>query len=159
VKLIWNLTFNLSTDAKRILGKSLDEVKQLQETSNWPFKIVERIEKRDEVDTVVLKIIATTLGGFTHEFLPEEVLARIIMRLSESAEVQLGKAVTHAVISVPAAFDDVKKRATKLAAIIAGFKEENIDIIYEPTAAALAYGLENPVRDPVKHIPKIRVLI
>jgi len=130
------------------LGKSLAEVRDLQAECNWPFELVERMEEREGVQAPVLKILTTT-GGVPHEFLPEEVSARIIMRLVRSAEAYLGKTVTHAVISVPAKFDTVKKTATKLAAVIAGFKHENVDIINEPTAAALAFGLENPVRYPI----------
>lgn len=77
------------------------------------------------------------LGG--HKFRAEELSAMVLKSLKEDAESYLGEAVTEAVISVPAYFDDKRRKATKLAGELAGFKVERI--ISEPTAAAITYGL------------------
>ncbi len=79
-----------------------------------------------------------------HEFLAEELASFVLKSLKEDAEAYLGQAVTEAVISVPAYFNDIKRKATKRAGELAGFKVERI--ISEPTAAAVAYGLyqKNP---------------
>ena len=112
---------------KRLIGRkySDDEVKHDKEVV--PFKIVEKGSG-----------VAVTLGG--KDQTPEEVSAMILSKIKADAEAFLGEPVTEAIITVPAYFDDSQRQATKDAGKIAGLEVRRI--INEPTAAALAYGLE-----------------
>ena len=78
--------------------------------------------------------------GEQHRFNPEQISAMVLRKMKETAESYLGKPVTQAVISVPAYFNDSQRQATKDAGTIAGLDVKRI--INEPTAAAIAYGLE-----------------
>lgn len=113
---------------KRLMGRRHDD------------KEVERTQKM-----VPYSIVSGKDGGADVEvegkrYTPQEISARILMKLKKDAEKYLGEEVTQAVITVPAYFDDAQRQATKQAGEIAGFKVERI--INEPTAAALAYGLD-----------------
>ncbi len=113
---------------KRLMGRRNDD------------KEVERTKKM-----VPYSIVSGKDGGADVEvegkrYTPQEISARILMKLKKDAEKYLGEDVTQAVITVPAYFDDAQRQATKQAGEIAGFKVERI--INEPTAAALAYGLD-----------------
>lgn len=112
--------------AKRFIGRRLNEVKQ--EASKMPFEVKEEKEGRAVV----------VIDG--KQMLPQEVSAKVLQKLKVDAEKFLGSAVTKAVITVPAYFDDSQRQATKEAGQIAGL--EVVRIINEPTAAALAYGLD-----------------
>ncbi|MBI2635850.1 molecular chaperone DnaK [Candidatus Peregrinibacteria bacterium] len=112
--------------AKRFIGRRLSEVKQ--EAAGMPFEVKESGEGR----------AAISIGGKL--MLPQEVSAKILQKLKADAEKFLGSEVTKAVITVPAYFDDSQRQATKEAGQIAGL--EVVRIINEPTAAALAYGLD-----------------
>ena len=81
--------------------------------------------------------------GETKSFYPEEITAMILRKMKETAEVYLDKPVTHAVISVPAHFNDAQRRATKDAAHIAGLTV--LRILNEPSAAAIAYGFKKVI--------------
>src|SRR5436309_3859601 len=111
---------------KRFMGRRYDEV--LQETKLVPYKVVKaangdvRIEIRGK------------------QYSPPEISAMILRKLKEAAEAYLGQTVTQAVITVPAYFDDSQRQATKDAGQIAGLEVQRI--INEPTASALAYGLD-----------------
>jgi molecular chaperone DnaK len=111
---------------KRFMGRLYDEV--ADEIRLVPYKVI-----RDEKGRVKVKVNAG-------EFTPEEISARILMKLKRDAESYLGEKVERAVITVPAYFNDAQRNATKNAGRIAGLKVERI--INEPTAAALAYGLD-----------------
>lgn len=112
--------------AKRFIGRRLSEVKQ--EAAGMPFEVKESGEGR----------AAISIDGKL--MLPQEVSAKVLQKLKADAEKFLGSAVTKAVITVPAYFDDSQRQATKEAGQIAGL--EVVRIINEPTAAALAYGLD-----------------
>lgn len=111
---------------KRFMGRRFDEVKT--EISEVPYTVV----KGDNGEVK----IKTSHGDFT----PPEISAQILRTLKETAEEYLGQKVTEAVVTVPAYFNDAQRQATKDAAKIAGLEVQRI--INEPTAAALAYGLE-----------------
>lgn len=108
--------------AKRLMGRRLSEV----EASAWPFDLVEKQGKT-----------AVAVGG--DEYLPEEVAAEVLRVLKERTEAALGESVGKAVITVPAYFNDAQRHATKQAGELAGLEVERV--LNEPTAAALAFGL------------------
>ncbi len=112
--------------AKRFMGHRYGEVKN--EASGMPFEVKEGKEGRAVI----------TVDG--KDMLPQEVSAKVLQKLKKDAEAFLGQPVTKAVITVPAYFDDSQRQATKEAGQIAGL--EVVRIINEPTAAALAYGLD-----------------
>ncbi len=111
---------------KRFMGRRYDEV--LQETKLVPYKVVKASNSDARVE----------VRG--KQFSPPEISAMILRKLKEAAEAYLGEKVTQAVITVPAYFNDSQRQATKDAGKIAGL--EVLRIINEPTAAALAYGLD-----------------
>ncbi len=112
--------------AKRLIGHRFAEVKQ--EASHMPFVVKEGKEGRAVIE----------VDG--KDMLPQEISAKVLMKLKKDAEAFLGQSVTKAVITVPAYFDDSQRQATKDAGQIAGL--EVVRILNEPTAAALAYGLD-----------------
>jgi molecular chaperone DnaK len=103
-------------------------------------KEVERTKKMVPYEIVPGKEGMASIKIEDKEYTPQEISARILMKLKKDAEAYLGEKVESAVITVPAYFDDSQRQATKQAGEIAGFKVERI--INEPTAASLAYGLE-----------------
>lgn len=111
---------------KRFMGRKYDEV--LEEIKRVPYKVI-----RGKNNDAVVKV-----GD--KEYMPQEISARILMKMKQTAEDYLGQKVKKAVITVPAYFNDAQRQATKEAGIIAGL--EVLRIINEPTASALAYGLE-----------------
>ena len=111
---------------KRFMGRKYDEVER--EIKMVPYKVV-----RGPNGDVRVKVIAG-------EFTPQEISARILMKMKQTAEDYLGEKVTDAVITVPAYFNDAQRQATKDAGRIAGLNVRRI--INEPTAASLAYGLD-----------------
>src|SRR3990167_8816409 len=112
--------------AKRFMGHRYSEVEK--EAKNMPFEV-----KKGKEDRAVIVVDGK-------EMLPQEVSAKVLQKLKKDAEAYLGTTVTKAVITVPAYFDDSQRQATKEAGQIAGL--EVVRIINEPTAAALAYGLD-----------------
>merc|ERR1719232_2264762 len=98
----------------------------------WPFKVVEGSAQRPQIEV--------TYKGETKKFFAEEVSSMVLGKMKETAEAYLGKNVDKAVITVPAYFNDAQRQATKDAGRIAGLKV--LRIINEPTAAAIAYGLD-----------------
>jgi len=115
---------------KRFMGSSFDEVKN--ETSKVPYKMVK------ENNSPKVKIEDRTYS-------PQEISAAILQKMKQTAEDYLGQSVTEAVITVPAYFNDAQRQATKEAGEIAGLTVKRI--INEPTAAALAYGLDKMSKD------------
>lgn len=117
---------NTIYSAKRFIGRRYDEV--LDEVKNMPYKIV----KRENGDVSIM------VQGKEHS--PQEISAGILSLIKQTAEEYLGSPVTEAVITVPAYFNDAQRQATKDAGKIAGLEVKRI--INEPTAAALAYGMD-----------------
>ena len=116
---------NTIFSSKRFIGRLFSEVKE--ETTNIPYKVVERNKE-----------CAFDVDGETYT--PEQIGAFVLQKLKKTAEDYLGQEVTEAVITVPAYFNDAQRQATKDAGKIAGLEVKRI--INEPTAAALAYGLD-----------------
>ncbi|MDP3974380.1 MAG: molecular chaperone DnaK [bacterium] len=113
---------------KRLMGRRFSDESVKQDVKNLPYKVK---EGRDQMAIV-------EVDG--KEFTPQEISAMILKKIKEDAESYLGEKVEKAVITVPAYFDDSERQATKQAGEIAGL--EVVRIINEPTAAALAYGLD-----------------
>ena len=111
---------------KRFMGRRFDEVNE--EMKMVPYRVVRSVNGDARV----------TVGG--KEMSPPEISAQILTKLKEAAEAHLGEKVERAVITVPAYFNDAQRQATKDAGQIAGLKVERL--VNEPTAAALAYGLD-----------------
>jgi len=122
---------NTVCDIKRILGLKYNDPVVRKERNNWPFKITAGDNSRPRVN-IMYKNEAKS-------YYPEEISSMVLSKMKETAEAYLGTKVTRAVITVPAYFNDSQRQATKDAGTIAGFKVERI--INEPTAAAIAYGL------------------
>ena len=117
---------------KRLIGRKFDDKEVQKDIDIMPFKIVKKGAG-----------VAVEMGD--KEYTPEEVSAMILSKIKADAEAFLGEKVTEAVITVPAYFDDSQRQATKDAGKIAGLEVKRI--INEPTAAALAYGLEKSKND------------
>ena len=114
--------------AKRLIGRSFEDKTVQKDVSKVPFKIV-KSEKGE-----------AWVEGKGKKYSPAQISAFVLQKMKETAEKYLGQAVTKAVITVPAYFNDAQRQATKDAGKIAGL--EVLRIINEPTAAALAYGLD-----------------
>lgn len=120
-------------DVKRIIGQRWGDEAVHKESKNMPFKIYEGAEKKPMIE------VETREGELT-QFSPEQISAMVLQRMKQIAEKRIGKPCKKAVITVPAYFNDAQRNATKAAGIIAGL--DVLRIINEPTAAALAYGLD-----------------
>jgi L1 cell adhesion molecule like protein len=125
---------NTVFDAKRLIGRRFEDAEVQADMKHWPFKVIEKATK---------PIIEVEFKGEAKQFTPEEVSAMILVKMRETAEAYLGGTVNNAVITVPAYFNDSQRQATKDAGLIAGLNV--LRIINEPTAAAIAYGLDKKV--------------
>lgn len=119
-------------DVKRLIGRKFDDPEVQRDIKMVPYKIVNKEGK----PYIQVKI----KDGEVKVFSPEEISAMILQKMKETAESYLGKKIKHAVITVPAYFNDAQRQATKDAGTIAGLNVARI--INEPTAAAIAYGLD-----------------
>ena len=122
---------NTIFDAKRLIGRSFDDPTVQSDRKNWPFQVINesgrpkfRVQSKETWKT----------------FTPEEISSMVLTKMKETAEAYLGQTIKDAVITVPAYFNDLQRQATKDAGMIAGLNVKRI--INEPTAAALAYGLD-----------------
>jgi len=122
---------NTVFDAKRLIGRKFDDKNVQSDMKHWPFEVIDqntlprcKVEYKNESKT----------------FTPEEISAMILTKMKETAEAYLGHDVKDAVVTVPAYFNDSQRQATKDAGVIAGLNV--LRIINEPTAAAIAYGLD-----------------
>lgn len=122
---------NTITSVKRFMGRRFDEV--TEEISHWSYKVA-----KGDNNTVRIDIDGRL-------YTPQEISAMILQKMKKTAEDYLGQEVTEAVITVPAYFNDAQRQATKEAGEIAGLNVRRI--VNEPTAAALAYGLDKKGKD------------
>merc|ERR1712107_606818 len=123
---------NTIFDAKRLIGLNFDDETVQKDLKLWPFKVVKESFGKPKLE-VEFKCENKT-------FTPEEISAMILTKMKETAEAHLGHSVRDAVVTVPAYFNDSQRQATKDAGVIAGLNV--LRIINEPTAAAIAYGLD-----------------
>jgi L1 cell adhesion molecule like protein len=123
---------NTVFDAKRLIGRRFDDLSVQSDMKLWPFKVIAGPGNKP--------LIVVTYKGETKQFAAEEISSMVLIKMKEIAEVFLGKTVKNAVITVPAYFNDSQRQATKDAGAIAGLNVQRI--INEPTAAAIAYGLD-----------------
>ena len=123
---------NTVFDAKRLIGRKFTDPTVQSDKKHWPFAVKEGKGGKPTIEV--------SWKGETKEFLPEEISAAVLTKMKLTAEAFLGQEVKHAVITVPAYFNDSQRQATKDAGVIAGLNV--LRIINEPTAAALAYGLD-----------------
>jgi len=122
---------NTVFDAKRLIGREFQDPHVQKDIKTFPFRVTGKSNKPS---------IEVEVNGQVKSFAPEEVSAMVLTKMKETAQAYLGKNVTHAVITVPAYFNDAQRQATKDAGLIAGLTV--MRIINEPTAAAIAYGLD-----------------
>lgn len=123
---------NTVYDAKRLIGRRIDEQTVLDDMKLWPFTVTADGDRKPK--------IRVEYKGKPETFHPEEISAMVLTKMKETAEAYLGHPVKKAVVTVPAYFNDAQRQATKDAGAIAGL--EVLRIINEPTAAAIAYGLD-----------------
>ncbi|XP_038219284.1 heat shock protein 68-like [Zerene cesonia] len=126
---------NTVFDAKRLIGRKFDDQKIQQDMKHWPFKVINDCGKPK---------IQVEFKGEMKRFAPEEISSMVLVKMKETAEAYIGSTVRDAVITVPAYFNDSQRQATKDAGAIAGLNV--LRIINEPTAAALAYGLDKNLK-------------
>merc|ERR1712058_108741 len=135
---------NTIFDAKRLIGRKFDDSTVQSDMKHWPFTVV------DEGSRPKLEV---EYKNETKRFTPEEVSSMVLTKMKETAEAYLGSEIKDAVVTVPAYFNDSQRQATKDAGVIAGLNI--LRIINEPTAAAIAYGLDKSK----KHSGETNVLI
>lgn len=122
---------NTIFDIKRLIGQKFTDDAVQRDIKHFPFKVTSQDGK---------PFVTVAVNGEDKKFSPEEISAMILGKMKEVAENYLGEKVTHAVVTVPAYFNDNQRQATKDAGIIAGLNV--LRIVNEPTAAAIAYGLD-----------------
>uniref|UniRef100_A0A8C9T4Y3 Heat shock protein family A (Hsp70) member 8b n=1 Tax=Scleropages formosus TaxID=113540 RepID=A0A8C9T4Y3_SCLFO len=125
---------NTVFDAKRLIGRRFDDPVVQSDMKHWPFMVINDSSRPK---------VQVEYKGETKSFYPEEISSMVLTKMKEIAEAYLGKSVTNAVITVPAYFNDSQRQATKDAGTISGLNV--LRIINEPTAAAIAYGLDKKV--------------
>jgi len=125
---------NTVFDAKRLIGREYQDETVQSDKKNWPFRV-------DKAPNNNKPVITVEHLGEDRSFSPEEISSMVLVKMKETAEAYLGQDVKEAVVTVPAYFNDQQRQATKDAGAIAGLNV--LRIINEPTAAALAYGLNS----------------
>ena len=123
---------NTVFDAKRLIGRKFTDSSTQSDLKHFPFKCIAKEGDRP--------CIQVEYKGEMKDFFPEEISSMVLIKMKETAEAYLGKDVPNAVITVPAYFNDSQRASTKDAGSIAGLNV--LRIINEPTAAAIAYGLD-----------------
>lgn len=122
---------NTIFDVKRLIGRTWDDKSVQHDIKFYPFKVINKNNK---------PYVQALVSGQMKTFAPEEISAMVLGKMKEIAEAYLGKDIKNAVVTVPAYFNDAQRQATKDAGTIAGLNV--MRIINEPTAAAIAYGLD-----------------
>jgi len=122
---------NTIFDAKRLIGRKFDDATVQADMKHWPFTVVDAAGKPK---------LEVEYQNENKQFTPEEISSMVLTKMKETAEAYLGCDVKDAVVTVPAYFNDSQRQATKDAGIISGLNV--LRIINEPTAAAIAYGLD-----------------
>uniref|UniRef100_A0A4W3KCL7 Heat shock cognate 71 kDa protein-like n=1 Tax=Callorhinchus milii TaxID=7868 RepID=A0A4W3KCL7_CALMI len=125
---------NTIFDAKRLIGRKYNDATVQSDMKYWPFQVVNEGTKPK---------VQVLYKGESKTFYAEEISSMVLIKMKEIAEAYLGKSINNAVITVPAYFNDSQRQATKDAGAIAGLNV--LRIINEPTAAAIAYGLDKKV--------------
>jgi len=123
---------NTIFDAKRLIGRKFTDPVIKQDIAHWPFKVIPDADNKP--------MFEVKYQGEKKLFSPEEISSMVLIKMKQIAEDYLGEPVKHAVVTVPAYFNDSQRTATKDAGHIAGLNV--LRIINEPTAAAIAYGLD-----------------
>ncbi|KAF8212313.1 heat shock protein 70 family [Mycena galopus ATCC 62051] len=125
---------NTVFDAKRLIGRKFNDAEVQSDMKHFPFVVFSKDSK---------PYIRVEYRGEQKEFSPEEISSMVLLKMKETAESYLGTTLTNAVVTVPAYFNDSQRQATKDAGTISGMNV--LRIINEPTAAAIAYGLDKKV--------------
>ena len=133
-------TKNTIFDAKRLIGRKFSDEQIQKDMKHWPFNVTADVNDKP--------VISVEYKGEEKTMKPEEISSMILAKMKSTAENFLGKTVDSAVITVPAYFNDAQRQATKDAGAIAGL--EVLRIINEPTAAAIAYGLDTEMKGEKK---------
>eukprot|EP00253_Pinus_taeda_P034446 PITA_34446 len=123
---------NTVFDAKRLIGRRFSDPSVVSDVKLWPFKVISGLNDKPS--------IVVTYKGEEKHFAAEEISSMVLIKMKEIAEAYLGTTVKNAVVTVPAYFNDSQRQATKDAGAISGLNV--MRIINEPTAAAIAYGLD-----------------
>jgi len=131
---------NTIFDAKRLIGRKFDDATVQSDMKHWPFEVVSEGGKPK---------LSVEFKGEQKRFFPEEISSMVLVKMKETAEAYLGHTISNAVVTVPAYFNDSQRQATKDAGVISGLNV--LRIINEPTAAAIAYGLDKKVSGE-KHV-------
>jgi len=128
-------------DVKRLIGRNYDDSTVQKDKKLFPYEIA-----KDKHGKPIVRLPKEIAANFPKaDFTPEEISGMILRKMKETAEAYLGTEVKHAVVTVPAYFNDAQRQATKDAGTIAGLNVERV--INEPTAAAIAYGLDKQDRE------------
>jgi heat shock protein 5 len=122
---------NTVFDVKRLIGRKFTDKTVVADRKLWPFDVADRDGR---------PFVEVDVGGEKKMFAPEEISAMVLTKMRSIAETYLGKEIQNAVVTVPAYFNDAQRQATKDAGTISGMNVRRI--INEPTAAAIAYGLD-----------------
>lgn len=131
---------NTVYDAKRLIGRNFSDSIVKEEIKHLPYKVI-NVDDKPTIEVEYEEV--------TKRFSPEQISAMVLSYLKQTASTFIGSDVTDAVITVPAYFNDAQRQATKDAGVIAGLNV--IRVINEPTAAALAYGLDKNITEQ-KHV-------
>lgn len=125
---------NTIFDAKRLIGRKFNDDNVQSDMKHWPFTVINDGGKPK---------LEVEFKNEKKRFTPEEISSMVLTKMKETAEAYLGQTVRDAVITVPAYFNNAQREATKDAGVIAGLNV--LRIVNEPTAAALAYGLDKNI--------------